>query len=753
MPAGSKIFRVTFFLGIVFCLAASHSVWGDDAHGNKGAGTRENPFIVPMSLSPMNIDGVLDEEAWERALILELKYEVEPGENVPAPIRTEVLIIYDSNKLYTAFRCYDPDPSAIRAHISDREDCFSDDHVNIHIDTFNDERRHLAFGGNPLGVQMDAIATGGSFDWSWDAIWDSAGKIYDWGYVLEMAIPFNQLRFQRSEGPQVWGFDAWRVQPRSVQRFLCVIPHDRNNNCFQCQMVKIKGFEGANPGRNVEVAPTLTAVRTDERSELPSGEFEKRNQKTDLGLTTRWGITPNITLSGALNPDFSQVEADAFQLDINQTFALYYHEKRPFFTEGADFFDTRLNVVYTRTMRDPIWGLKLTGKEGANTFGAYVVRDELTNIIFPGNQSSSSTSLALESTASVFRYKRDIGSKYTVGALFTDREGDDYFNRMLGFDGDFRFTGKDRLRVQALYSNTSYPGSVAEEFDQPLDGFGGAALDLFYVHNTRTWDFWGGFRDLGDDFRADIGFMPRVGYSRYYGGTGYNWIGNDKTWYTSLYLESNLSQDTDREGNLLQREANVFFQYQGPLQSHSFISIERTTERYSELEFDQNELYLHHCMSPNGDCHFGVNFLVGDRIDYANLRLGKRLRLSGNVGYNFGLHLRLSVNHVFERMRVSDARLYTANISRASVIYQFNTRTFFRSILQYVDYNYNVANYTFDIDPEFKHLFAQWLFSYKINPQTVLFIGYSDNYLGNQNFNLTQSDRTFFVKLGYAWVL
>jgi hypothetical protein len=233
-------------------------------------GTRENPYTVPQVTGSIQIDAVLDETAWEQALIMDLNYETSPGDNVPAPVRTEVLLTNDGSNLYAAFRCYDDDPEALRAHLTDRESFWDDDHVNIHIDTFNDERRSFAFGANPHGVQMDAVATTNmGFDWGWDSIWDSEGKVYDWGYVVELAIPFSQLRFQRTSDAQVWGFDAWRVYPRDVSHFIGVIPQDPDNSCWQCQMVKIEGFQGVTPGRNIEIAPTITAGRSDVRSELP----------------------------------------------------------------------------------------------------------------------------------------------------------------------------------------------------------------------------------------------------------------------------------------------------------------------------------------------------------------------------------------------------------------------------------------------------------------------------------------------------
>ena len=458
------------------------------------------PHQVPLISGPIVINGSLDDEAWHQALELEMKYEVRPGENVEPPVRTLVLLAYDKSTLYIAFRAFDPDPAAIRAHLMDRDSAWYDDWVGVVLDTFNDERRSFDFLVNPFGIQMDFTETSDSEDNGFDAIWDSKGRVYDWGFAVEIAIPFTSLRFQRTGEDQIWGFDALRSYKRNVDHRMGLFPRDRNNNCYLCQTVKIKGFAGVDPGRNLEIVPTLTAVRTDARDEIPGGDFQELNSDVEAGITARWGFTPNMTINATVNPDFSQVEADSLQLDINEPFALYFNERRPFFTEGADFFRTPFDIVYTRTMRDPTWGLKLTGKEGANTIGAYVVRDESNNLIFPGSQGSSATSLHENVTASVFRYKRDIGSKYTLGVMATDREGGDYYNRVFGFDGGFRFTNTDYLSLTAYGSSTRYSQKIAQNFSQPEGGFSDYLWEAYYSHSTRDYSLYGQYADVGKRF-------------------------------------------------------------------------------------------------------------------------------------------------------------------------------------------------------------------------------------------------------------
>jgi Domain of unknown function (DUF5916) len=709
-------------------------------------------YRVPKVDTPVKTDGVLDEEVWKKALVLQLNYEVQPGENIKPPVRTDVLIAYSTTRLYIAFRAFDPDPSQIRARLSDRDNSDNQDWVAVILDTFNDKRRSFDLLCTPLGIQSDFIEVSGGNGGSWDAIWDSGGKINNKGYFVEMSVPFSSLRFQRVDGDQVWSFDAVRSYPRSVRHHIGIFPRDRSNNCYLCQAVQLIGFEGVKPGKNIEIDPTIATHLTQDREDDTAGPW-LNDKSFDPGITGHWGITPNLTLSGTVNPDFSQVEADSLQLDVNSTFALYYSEKRPFFTEGGDYFSSRINAVHTRTIRDPSWGVKLTGKEGSNTIGGYFVRDTLTNLIFPGTESSDSTSLDTDSTNSAFRYRRDLGNNYTIGALFTNRQSGDYFNRVLGIDGDFRFTQKDRVRFQVLTSSTRYSQAVAEEFEQPEGRFNDTALDIVYSRGERNLKMYTGFKTVGRHFRADQGFIPQVGYSSIYSGADYIWYGKPGQWFSRLWLEGDFRYHVDYDGNLMRRVGSLSFNYQGPMQIHSFVEVEAQREAYEGIQFDMANFILHHCMKPFSRMHWYFNFRLGDRIDYANIRKGNRYNIQTGISWDIGMHLHLNLSHTFEDMKVQSQNLYTANQSEMRLTYQFNKRTRLRSILQYVDYRYNSAIYIDEQDPLYRRLFTQLLFSYKINPQTVMFLGYSDNYKGYQHTGLPQVNRTVFLKIGYALVM
>ncbi len=280
---------------------------------------------VRPATSEIVIDGRLEEPAWAQAVRYDLPYEWFPDDNVPAPVETEFLVTYDEARLYVAWICHDPRPAEIRAHLMDRdaiETFIQDDHVVLMLDPFNDERRGFQFRIDPLGVQADAIFSKneGIEDFSFDMIWASAGRITGEGYVVEVEIPFAQLRFPGTGEAQTWGFDVGRSYPRNVRHRLLAWPRDRNQGCILCQVDKVSGFSGMKPGRNLEPAPTATVIRTDRRDPFPEGGLSSGAEDTELGLSARWGLTTNFTLSAAVNPDFSQVEADVAQLDVGRPF-------------------------------------------------------------------------------------------------------------------------------------------------------------------------------------------------------------------------------------------------------------------------------------------------------------------------------------------------------------------------------------------------------------------------------------------------
>ncbi len=709
-------------------------------------------YRITRTAAKIVIDGVLEEEAWQQALSISLDYEISPGENTPPPVKTECLLLYDRSNIYIAFRAEDPQPANIRAHFSDRDQIWQDDKVGVVLDTFNDQNRGFAFVVNPLGIQRDLIySNGGSnFDDSWDAIWESAGRITDFGYVVEMAIPFNSLQFQRSGGEQTWGFELLRGYPREQHYWMKCYPDDRDEECLLCKYPRLTGLTGMRPGKNIELGPTLTGLKTDVRDDLQGGALKRANSNIEAGLSGRWGFTNNLTLSGAVNPDFSQVEADAAQLDINKQFALYYPEKRPFFLEGLDFFQTPLEAVYTRTLADPDWGIKLSGKAAGNAVGVFVVQDKMTNLLFPGAEESYSASLAQRSYAAVLRYRRDIGASSTLGILVTDREGQSYHNRIAGVDGLFRISRSDQIVFQFLGSHTSYPADIPDRYGQNEQDFSGTALYLAYKRNKRSY-FWGIEYDAySPGFRADLGFMPQVDLRHLEAWGGYTYWGKRGSLFSKAAVMADLYQTEDYHRRLIEKKAGIEVAVNGPLLSFLLWEWEVKGKVFNGVSFNQSIHHLTFQIKPSGSFNVNIYGVFGDEIDYAHTRAGEVVYVRPEILLNFGRHLNLVLSHSIEHLNVDDGRLFSANLTQLRLIYHFNERALIRGILQYTDIERDMALYGFEVDPRYRRLFSQFLFSYKINPRTVLFLGYTDNSFGYIDIPLTRANRTFFLKIGYA---
>lgn len=718
-------------------------------------GDKSSVYHVKRTTGKIKIDGHITEKAWEDALVVPVSNEIMPGENVTAAVRTQCLIVYNDSYLYVGFKAYDPHPHRIRAHLADHDSAWSDDYVAIILDTFNDQNRAFVFFCSPLGVQMDELFSDGGTveDPSWDAIWYSAGHINDNGYEVEMAIPFCEIQFQRSKKVQTWGFASLRNYPRNQLHTISNFHHSRDNSCLLCQLPKLEGIKGVSPGMNIEFDPTFTVLQTDAGENFPGSSIEKGDPELNVGISGQWGFTPNLTLSATVNPDFSQVEADVKQLDINTQFTLEYPEKRPFFLEGIDFFSTQINGVHTRTLVDPSWGVKISGKEGKNAIGLFVSRDEVTYLLFPGAEGSEDTKLDQGSTAAVLRYRRDIGKSSTLGFLLTDREGENYHNRLAGLDGLIRITESDTIRFQVLGSSTRYPDKIAGQFQQNTDELTGYAAYLSYLRKTRTYGWKLIYKDFSPDFRADLGFIPQVNYRTGIIGGHYVYWGKQGDFLTYLQASGEVRQTQDHQGNLLEQETNMVFEVDLPLQTR-FIATAGTRKKvFNSLTFNQDFLELFFKIQPSGGVYLNCTVKLGDEVDYKGARPGKSFFIEPKTTLRFGKHLLMSLSYSYSHLNLEQGRLYSVHLLQSRLVYHLSKRAFLRGIIQYTDISRNPTLYTNGADPVSRKLFTQFLFSYKINPRTVLFLGYSDTYQGLLDVDLTQTNRTFFFKIGYALTL
>ncbi|HEX5419195.1 MAG TPA: DUF5916 domain-containing protein, partial [Gammaproteobacteria bacterium] len=619
---------------------------------------------MPHTTGTVKIDGVLDDPIWAEALVIEPDTETDPKENVPAAVKTTAYLIEDGKRLLIAFDARDPDPKKIRAYLRDRDSAFDDDFVGVVLDTFNDERRAYEFFVNPLGVQMDMTNddVNKNESSSWDAIWESAGRITDQGYIVEMAIPFSQLRFAHSSGEQTWGIDVLRFRPRQDRERISNNPLERGRNCYLCQLSKIRGFAGVEPGKNIEVVPSLTASRTDVR-DAATGSLAKGDTDPELGLDVRWGITPDLTANLTVNPDFSQVEADVPQLAENNRFSLFFPETRPFFLEGADYFATPINAVFTRTVADPDFGAKLTGRSDKNTYGIFLAKDTVTNLIFPAALGSQNGVLLQPNRSLVGRYSRGFGESSTIGALVTERSGDGYSNRVAGIDGRYRITDEHNIRFQYLHSETEYPDEIVDEFDQPAGLFDGGALRMNYDYSTRNWFASFDYQAMDRGFRADSGFVTQVDYEDRNAGFGHVWQGESQNWWNSMRLSVNAGNTFDREGQILGRHSSVGFSLNGPLQSYAEVDFNKNNQFWNGRLYDTDNVVVYAQLRPRSGLNISVNANIGKQIDFANSRLGNQVNIQPSLDWNVNRHLLVRLRHTSDTLDTEQGvRIFDAQI-------------------------------------------------------------------------------------------
>lgn len=737
---------------------------------------------IPYLSGQIKVDGDLNDTQWSQATDIELNYVTRPFENTQAPVSTKVKIFENGETLYLAFTAKDPEVDDIRAFYRDRDGIWGNDLVGVKLDTFNDSRLAYQFFVNPLGIQSDAIQnemTGSESD-SWDGIWQSAGKIVADGFHVEMAIPLRILNFAEGTDIKTWGAELVRFYPRTEQLRISNMRLDRNNACDLCQMGSLRGFKKAKQGKNLAVIPTLVMGKGQSRSPDESLVWDDSDNK-EVGLDLKWGITPEVSLQATLNPDFSQVEADVAQLSINDTFALFFAEKRTFFLENADYFSSNYNLVYTRNVGSPDYGAKVTGRFDQHTFGLFVANDETTTFLVPGNLGSTIASFEQESVNLALRYRYDLSEQLSIGWTSTLRDAEGYYNYVNGLDAKYQLTETDTLRAQIIRSDTQYPIDLYQEYcdndcedDQDYseaalrlkkqEAFSGKAYRLSYAHEERNWNLSIYRNSRGENIRTDLGFGALADRHQSVIGGGYNWY-SENTWWNKIRLSGDWDISHNDNGELLEKESELQISMNGQFQSFfkiglidrdrvglrenpQVLSINGNTTMFTEQQAD---FYLE--MRPNASWYVSHYIKYGDHIDFDNNRLGKQKLIRPSFNWSVGDSLQFNLRHTYQEFEVNKQNLFTANLSDLRATYQFDQRQFLRLILIYSDIERNQQNYTFDVDTRSKGLGTQLLYSYKLNPLTKFFVGYSDSaYQDDVITSLTKNQRSIFMKLSYAWL-
>ena len=706
-----------------------------DAPGAAGFGVAEGAGILTgrptlrlgrSDVRP-DIDGRLDDVIWQDAIHITEFVQQNPVEGAPATEDTDVWIAYDSQNLYIAVHAHYSDPSIMRANRVDRDQSFDDDNISFYFDTFLDQQRAYLFSVNGYGVQGDAIVNArgfgrsnrrrstGSFsafrggiptgDNSWDALFSSGGQTVADGYTAEVAIPFKSLRYpEREQGlPHRWGFQIVR-EIRGKDEFQVWAPVTRNVSGFLTQAGLLEGMTNLSLSRNLEIMPTFTGVQYGSLNQ--QGKFVDGDPSPEGGVNVKYGITSNLIADFTYNPDFSQIESDLPQIEVNQRFALFYPELRPFFLEGAEIFSPQrgmVTFVNTRTIVDPEFGGKITGKVGNTTVGLMIANDEA-----PG-RTDSSTDSAFGETANniVGRARYDLYAESYVGALVTHREFLDTHSTLGALDGNFRLGQTQSLSFQAVQTDHR----DLEQMDRE-----GQMFNLSWRFTDRHWTSFISLYTLSPDFRTDIGFVRRVDQKQGFSSLGYrfrpeSWV---VSWGPSVRYNwnhdfNNVLQDLDKRvafDATFARNISVNSQFQDEM------------ERFGGINFQKQAGRIGGQISTSRRVSVGGYYEYGDLVRYVeNPYLGR-----GSTGSFFAalrplsrfqseLNLRTSD---FIDPRTGDDLVFDVKILRALSTYQFTDRFLLRNISEY-----NTFDKTVDLN---------LLFTYRLNAGTAFYIGYDDHY-------------------------
>lgn len=751
---------------------------------------------TPRLVEPdVRIDGLLDDSAWNRAALLRGFTQYDPSEGAPASQRTEVLVFAGPEALYFAVRAYDEAPSAIRATLARRDHIQdSDDYIRVILDTFDDQRRAYVFTVNALGVQHDGLwiegkesrhgGFGDPIDDNPDFLWDSSGRLEDWGYAVEIRIPFKSLRFRRAP-LQRWGLQVVRnIRRLGFNESWAPITADRSNKLAQAG--KLLDLTDLDPGLFVEVNPEVTASRLG--GENDAGDFRHASPEGDLGLNASYGVTPDLRLDATYNPDFSQVEADAGQIAVNERFALFFPEKRPFFLEGTEVFTLPQQLVYTRTIVDPVGGAKLTGKVGGFDLGYLGVVDRA------GDEEEP------DAVVNLVRVRRDFGESSTLGLIYTDRTGSgDTFNRVAGADARLVFGGRYTAQLMASGSLTGESGG---------DPVSGGLYTARLSRAGRHLSFDLGLEGTSPQFRARSGFLRRIGDARLNGQVRYNFWGSPgaliERYGPTVELNGYWNHDALWAGQS-PKEREIQVRWSTSFRGNFSLWVTGTTRVFDYASGSYAGLFAGDPEDPVGDVrpfrpaqsdfsamHGLRAFLsiggwgpVQGRIsaDWKETpiferELGVPVEAADAWRGELGLTLRptrslaaeVSLNRQTLRRKSDGSRYSAATIPRIRLQYQFSRAWYVRAIGEYgaqeeerlLDPETGETLYLCDeaceaLDgSEDYGLYGDVLLGYEPSPGTVFYVGYSRQMRDSQAFrfrDVTAVADGLFVKLSYRFRL
>ena len=715
----------------------------------------ENPILeINRVHNAIKIDGNLTELEWGKAKGTDYFLEIEPGENIIPAEKTEVKVAYDDQNLYVAFWAF-ADPEDIRASYQNRDRAWMDDFVAIFLDTYGDANAGTMIGSNPYGIQMDALNNGnGNDDPSFDLVYKSQGKITDEGYQVEMAIPFSSLSFPDKE-VQEWKVGFYRSLPREKRSQIVWGGFDRTDPCFLCQMGTLKGIQGIKQRGNIEFLPAIVGSQISELDQ--NNILQKGTALGQASLGVKYSLSSDQVAEFTINPDYSQVEADEEQVDVNTTFALFFPEKRPFFNAGNDLVDTWINAIYTRSINNPIASGRIINRGQQNSWYMLSAMDEDSPYIIPGEEQSFSL-LGGRSISNIFRFRRTLEEASHFGILATDRRmvNNDGSGSVVGFDTRYKFNKTYQMEFQTLFSKTQEPSdSLLDDnstfgdnntFTFDGESFVGNAVEIEFSRDTEHWGLETGYDHKTSAFRAENGFISNNNNRRIYlesywvytpdkmiskvmggfhSGIESNFDGQIKTRYTSFFGNVMLPRQTRLAANITAIPYNYFK------------NKELTGLWKIRLRINSNYNKIISFGGSLGKSLEKVTSLdIPEKGSSNSFSLWTRLKVSD----------RMQVGGTYENYRMTTLdkkeEYYSGYLTGIRMNYQYNRALSFRLLGQYNDFSR-----TFQLQP---------LVSYQPSPFTIFYIGSTSNQIAD-NLSIDSikesqiNDRQLFLKFQYLF--
>ena len=792
----TSTFFMLFLISILTVWAVANGLTDSPSHASLTQQIKTEPLTLPQLFGPPVIDGDLRDSVWRSALILKDFVQTFPGDNISPTFPTEVLLGYNEGVLYIGIHSTD-EPGRVRTTLAKRDDILNDDHIRIYLDTFNDRRRAYLLIFNPLGIQQDGIFVEGTEqDYSVDIVMESRGALTADGYCVEVAIPFRSIRHDAGEGQQ-WGIHIIRKIKHLNDEEDSWMPLIRGNIGLLNQAGRITGMSNIEGKGNLEIIPTLTLSERGRRTQQAGMEsFVSDPFQGNLGLSAKLSSASNLAFDLALNPDFAQVEADQFVVTANQRFPIFFEEKRPFFLEGIDIFQTPLTTVHTRTIINPNAAFKVSGKFGGYTLGLLAASDNAPGKFSDEELANQNTRPNIErfigknAYLCVARLKRDIGTESYVGFLATSYSFVDNENRTIGIDSRFNFTSKTALSLQIVGTASRryfYEPDINKNVYRNGSGFG---YHTKFLQSGRHLIFTVEAEGRTPDYRADVGFTTQTNTNKWYFVIRYNsepkpdatliswsavytllvdfdWQGRMKYSYhyprillsfpnqsfINLYAYSDYLRLLEEEFGPRRTETQPGAFAGEPERSTVYrgFTIEAGTTPIKEFTVYVNVDRAWH----NFDFDFGSGSRY-PRVSPAALKdpnapldpgIGNTTDIKASLTYQSMEALRLSFDFIKSRLFREDTKrvAFDQNIFLLGTTYQFSRFSFARLRVEYESLVANVR--------------AQLLLGWTPSPGTALYVGYNEdlNYNGYNPFTqiyergLHRNSRTFFLKISYVF--